>query len=62
VKTETPAFIVLPEVRSTALSIQYLVQNSGAALAPFLAGLLAVKTSLGQAIIIVPLHGLLPPF
>lgn len=49
----TIADIVLPEVRSTALSIQYLVQNSGAALAPFLAGLIAVKTSLGQAIIFV---------
>ena len=49
----TIADITLPEVRSTALSIQYLVENSGAALAPFLAGLIAVKANLGQAIFIV---------
>jgi hypothetical protein len=49
----TIADITLPGVRSTALSIQYLVENSGAALAPFLAGLIAVEASLGQAIFIV---------
>jgi MFS family permease len=49
----TIADITLPGARSTALSIQYLVENSSAALAPFLAGLIAVKTSLGQAMLII---------
>jgi len=43
--------ISLPEVRSTALSIFYLIDNGGAALAPFLAGLIAVRASLGTAIL-----------
>ena len=43
--------IALPEVRSTALSIQYFIENSGAALAPLLAGYIARETSLQQAIL-----------
>jgi MFS family permease len=45
--------IALPEVRSTAFSIQYFIENSGAAIAPALAGYLATKTSLGFAILII---------
>lgn len=43
----------LPEVRSTALSIQYYIENSGAALAPLLAGYIAREYSLGTAILII---------
>ena len=43
--------IALPEVRSTALSIQYFIENSGAALAPLLAGYIARETSLQSAIL-----------
>jgi MFS family permease len=45
--------ITLPEVRSTALAVQYFIENAGAALAPFLAGLIAVRTSLHDAILII---------
>ena len=45
--------ITLPEVRSTALAIQYFIENVGAALAPLLAGLIAVRSSLHQAILII---------
>jgi len=45
--------IALPEVRSTAFSIQYFIENSGAAIAPALAGYIATKTSLGFAILII---------
>lgn len=45
--------ITLPEVRSTALSIQYFIENGGAALAPWLAGLIAVGSSLETAILII---------
>ncbi len=45
--------ITLPEVRSTALSIQYFIENAGAALAPLLAGLIAVQASLHSAILII---------
>jgi predicted MFS family arabinose efflux permease len=53
---QTPATVtdvVLPEIRSTALSVQYLIENSGAALAPFLAGLIAIRSSLGSAMIVI---------
>lgn len=43
--------IALPEVRSSALSIQYFIENSGAALAPLLAGYIARETSLESAIL-----------
>ncbi len=45
--------ITLPEVRSTALSIQYFIENAGAALAPLLAGLIAVQASLHSAILVI---------
>jgi predicted MFS family arabinose efflux permease len=43
--------ISLPEVRSTALALQLLIENGGAALAPFVAGLIAVRASLHSAIL-----------
>lgn len=45
--------ITLPEVRSTALAVQYFIEGSGAALAPLLAGLIAVRSSLHDAILII---------
>lgn len=45
--------ITLPEVRSTALAIQYFIENIGAALAPLLAGILADRTSLHTAILTI---------
>jgi MFS family permease len=45
--------ITLPEVRSTALSIQYFIENGGAALAPLLAGFIARDTDLGTAILLI---------
>ena len=45
--------ITLPEVRSTALSVQYFIENGGAALAPWLAGLIAVGASLETAILAI---------
>ncbi len=43
--------VTLPEVRSTAISIQYLIESAGAAMAPLLAGYIADRTSLGTAIL-----------
>ncbi len=45
--------ITLPEVRSTALAIQYFIENGGAALAPLLAGIIAEKSSLETAILAI---------
>jgi len=45
--------ITLPEIRSTALSIQYFIENAGAALAPLLAGIIASTSSLHNAILII---------
>ena len=45
--------ITLPEVRSTALAIQYFIENGGAALAPLLAGFIARDTTLGTAILVI---------
>ena len=45
--------ITLPEVRSTAFSIQYFIENIGAAIAPALAGYIAAKISLGYAILMI---------
>jgi MFS family permease len=45
--------ITLPEVRSTAIAIQYFIENGGAALAPLLAGIIAVRSSLQEAILII---------
>ena len=43
--------ITLPEVRSTALSVQYFIENGGAALSPLIAGIIATRASLGDAIL-----------
>ncbi|MBF8257057.1 MAG: major facilitator superfamily 1 [Anaerolineales bacterium] len=45
--------ITLPEVRSTAISVQSFVEEGGAALAPFLAGWLADQSSLHYAILTI---------
>lgn len=45
--------ITLPEVRSTALAVQYFIESAGAALSPLLAGLIAVNSSLKDAILII---------
>jgi MFS transporter, Spinster family, sphingosine-1-phosphate transporter len=45
--------VTLPEVRSTALSIQYFIESSGAALAPWVAGLIADATSLKTAFLLI---------
>jgi MFS family permease len=45
--------VTLPEVRSTSLSIQYLIESSGAALAPGIAGLIADQTSLKSAFLLI---------
>ena len=45
--------ITLPEVRSTAVAIQYFIESAGAALAPWLAGLIAVRSSLHNAILLI---------
>jgi len=45
--------ITLPEVRSTAMSVQYFIESAGAALAPLMAGLIAVRSSLGNAILLI---------
>ncbi len=45
--------ITLPEVRSTALAVQYFIENGGAALAPLLAGLIARSGSLHLAILLI---------
>lgn len=43
--------VTLPEVRSTAVSIQYFIESAGAALAPTIAGFIADRSSLGDAIL-----------
>ena len=45
--------ITLPEVRSTALAIQYFIEDAGAALAPLMAGIIAANSSLSNAILII---------
>jgi MFS family permease len=45
--------ITLPEVRSTALAIQYLIESAGAALAPLIAGIIADRSSLHDAILLI---------
>ena len=45
--------VTLPEVRSTAVSIQYFIESSGAALAPWLAGRIADQSSLKSAFILI---------
>ena len=45
--------VTLPEVRSSALAVQYLIESSGAALAPGIAGLIADQTSLKSAFLLI---------
>ncbi len=45
--------VTLPEVRSTALAIQYFIESAGAALAPLMAGLIADRSSLKDAILLI---------
>lgn len=42
--------VTLPEVRSTALSVQYFIESAGSALAPLIAGAIAVQANLHTAI------------
>lgn len=51
--------ITLPEVRSTALAIQYFIENIGAASAPLLVGSLSTGMGLGAAIALVSVSTLL---
>jgi MFS family permease len=39
--TSTVNDVALPEIRSTAMSIQYFIESSGAALSPLLTGMIA---------------------
>ena len=43
----------VPEVRSTARSLHKLVEDGGAAMAPFLAGVIAMRSSLHTAILVI---------
>jgi len=45
--------VTLPEVRSTAMAVQTFIESAGAATAPLLAGLIAVRSSLHEAILII---------
>lgn len=45
--------VTLPEVRSTALSIQYFIESAGAALAPLIVGMIADQLSLKSAFLII---------
>jgi len=45
--------VTAPEVRSTAQAVEYFIENSGAALAPALAGAVAVAIGLGRSILII---------
>jgi MFS family permease len=45
--------VTLPEVRSTALSVQYFMESSGAALAPSIAGWIADQSSLKTAFLLI---------
>jgi MFS family permease len=45
--------VTVPEVRSTAQSVEYFVENTGAALAPALTGIVAEAVDLSTAIIVM---------
>jgi MFS family permease len=49
----TVSDVTLPEVRSTAISVQYFIESAGAALAPLMAGFIADRSSLGNAILLI---------
>lgn len=43
--------IIVPEVRSTAQAVEYFIENSGAAFAPILAGIISDAFNMGTAIL-----------
>ncbi len=43
--------VTVPEVRSTAQSVEYFIENSGAAFAPILAGIISDAFNMGTAIL-----------
>jgi MFS family permease len=45
--------VTLPEVRSTAVSVQYFIESIGAATAPLMVGLIADQTSLKNAFLLI---------
>ena len=45
--------VTLPEVRSTAHAIQSFIESGGAALSPLIAGFIADRSSLGNAILLI---------
>ncbi len=45
--------ITLPEVRSTVMAVESFIENLGAAAAPLVAGIIAVSSSLGNAILLI---------
>ena len=45
--------VTLPEVRSTAVAIQYFIESLGAAFAPLIVGLIADQTTLKNAFLII---------
>jgi fucose permease len=45
--------VTVPEVRSTAHSVEYFIENGGAAFAPLLTGIIADATSLETSILTV---------
>lgn len=45
--------IVLPELRSTALATLNFIESIGSALAPLIAGIIAVQSSLGNALLLI---------
>ena len=51
--TATVHDTTVPEVRSTARSLHKLVEDGGAAVAPFLAGVIAMRASLHTAILVI---------
>ncbi len=45
--------VTLPEVRSTAIAVQSFIESTGAALSPFLVGLIADRSSLKDAFLLI---------
>lgn len=45
--------VTMPEVRSTALAVQYLIENAGAATAPALAGIIAANYNMHTSLLII---------
>lgn len=45
--------ITLPEIRSTAIAVESFIEESGAALAPLIAGVIATSSSLQNAILVI---------